>query len=62
VGETAGPEMSGQCGGGKTPPQISCRKDQPGSLGAEERPILFKKMGYAKVSTNTRRCTYGESN
>ena len=24
VGETAGPDLSGQCGGGKTPPQISC--------------------------------------
>jgi len=44
VGETAGPNMLGQCGGGKTPPQISCRKDQPGSLGTEEKPILFKKI------------------
>jgi len=35
VGETAGPDMSGQCGGGKTSPQISCRKDQPESLGTE---------------------------
>jgi hypothetical protein len=24
VGETAGPDLSGQCGGGKTPPQIRC--------------------------------------
>jgi len=24
VGETAGPDSPGQCGGGKTPPQISC--------------------------------------
>jgi hypothetical protein len=24
VGETAGPDLSGQCGGCKTPPQISC--------------------------------------
>ena len=24
VGETAGPDMSGQCGGGRTPPLISC--------------------------------------
>jgi hypothetical protein len=24
VGETAGPDVSGQCGGGKTPLQISC--------------------------------------
>jgi len=24
VGETAGPDLSGQCGGGKTPPWISC--------------------------------------
>jgi len=51
VGETAGPNVLGQCGGGKTPPQISCRKDQPGSLGTEEKPILFKKnIGYTKVS------------
>jgi hypothetical protein len=36
VGETAGPELvEGKCGGGKTPPQIRCRKDQPGSLGTE---------------------------
>jgi hypothetical protein len=32
VGETAGPDLSGQCGGGKTPLQISRRKDQAGSL------------------------------
>jgi len=24
VGETAGPDLSGKCGGGKTPPWISC--------------------------------------
>ena len=29
----------GQCGGGKTPPQIRCWKDQPESLGTEEKPI-----------------------
>jgi hypothetical protein len=28
VGETAAPDLSGECGGGKTPPQISRRKDQ----------------------------------
>jgi len=33
VGEPAGPDLSGQCGGGKTPPWIHCWKDQPGSLG-----------------------------
>jgi len=30
VGEPAGPDLSGQCGGGKTPPWIRCWKDQPG--------------------------------
>jgi len=29
--------LSGECGGGKTPPQISRRKDQAGRLGAEEK-------------------------
>jgi len=40
VGETAAPPLcksGGECGGGKTPPQISGRKDQPGSLGTEEK-------------------------
>jgi len=30
-------KSGGECGGGKTPPQISGRKDQPGSLGTEEK-------------------------
>jgi len=37
AGETAAPDLSGECGGGKTPPQISRRKDQAGSLGTEEK-------------------------
>ena len=37
VGETAAPDLSGECGGGKTPPQINRRKDQLGSLGTKER-------------------------
>jgi hypothetical protein len=37
VGETAAPDFSGECGGGKTPPQISRRKDQAGSPGTEEK-------------------------
>ncbi len=37
AGETAAPDLSGECGGGKTPPQISRRKDQARSLGAEEK-------------------------
>jgi len=32
--------LAGQCGGGKTPPQISRRKDQAGSLGTEENASL----------------------
>jgi len=49
VGETAGPNMLGQCAEGANlpaiasrsgdaggiPPQIRCRKDQPGSLGTK---------------------------
>ena len=31
------PLSGGQCGGGKTPPQISRRKDQAESLGTEEK-------------------------
>jgi len=40
VGETAAPSLcksGGECGGGKTPPKISGRKDQPESLGTEEK-------------------------
>jgi hypothetical protein len=37
AGETAAPDLSGECGGGKTPPQIRRRKDQAGSFGAEEK-------------------------
>jgi len=40
VGETAAPPLcksGGECGGGKTPPQISGGKDQPGSLGTEDK-------------------------
>jgi len=33
----AAPELSGECGGGKSPPQISRRKEQAGSLGTEEK-------------------------
>ena len=29
--------FGGKCGGGKTPPQVSCRKDQAGRLGTEEK-------------------------
>jgi hypothetical protein len=37
AGETAAPDLSGECGEGKTPPQISRRKDQAESLGTEEK-------------------------
>jgi len=37
AGETAAPDLSGECGGGKTPPKISRRKDQARRLGAEEK-------------------------
>ncbi len=37
AGETAAPDLSGECGGDKTPLQISRRKDPAGSLGAEEK-------------------------
>jgi len=37
VGETAAPDLSGECGGGKNPLQISRRKDQAGSLGTAEK-------------------------
>ncbi len=37
AGETAAPDLSGECGGGKTPLQISRRKDQAESLGTEEK-------------------------
>ena len=32
VGEAAAHDLSGECGGGKTPLQIRRRKDQAGSL------------------------------
>ncbi len=41
AGETAAPDLSGECGGGKTPLQISRRNDpaydRRESLGAEEK-------------------------
>ena len=37
AGETAAVDLSEGCGGGKTPPQISRRKDQAGSPGTEEK-------------------------
>jgi len=37
VGETAALDLSGECGGGKTPPQISRRKDQVPILGSGNR-------------------------
>ena len=39
AGEPAAPDLSGECGGGKTPPKISRRKDQAGRLGAEEKAL-----------------------
>ena len=48
VGETAAPpifvsydtDIGGECGGGRTPPQISRRKDQPGRLGTKEKASM----------------------
>ena len=37
VGETAAPDLSGECGGGKAPPQIGRRKDQAESLGTTDK-------------------------
>jgi hypothetical protein len=37
AGEPAAADLSEECGGGKTPPQISRRKDQAGSPGIEEK-------------------------
>ncbi len=37
AGETAAPDLSGECGGGKNPPWISRRKDQAVRLGTEEK-------------------------
>jgi len=39
VGETAAPDLSGECGEGKTPLQISRRKDQAGSLGTAKKTL-----------------------
>jgi len=39
VGETAAPDLSGECGEGKTSPQISRRKDQAGSLGTAKKTL-----------------------
>jgi len=50
VGEPAGPDLSGQCGGGKTPPWIRCWKDQPGSLGTEKKAIVFRSRGVMQRS------------
>jgi len=37
VGEAAAPDLSGECGGGKNPLQISRRKDQAESLGTTDK-------------------------
>jgi len=39
VGEAAAPDLSGECGGGKTPLQISRRKDQAESLGTTDKTL-----------------------
>ena len=39
MGETAAPDLSGECGGGKNPPHISRRKDHARRLGAEEKAL-----------------------
>ncbi len=44
AGETAAPDLSGECGGGKTPLQISHRKDQAGSLGTEEKTLRLRDI------------------
>ena len=42
--------LGGKCGGGKNPLQISLRKDQAGSLGAEEKTSWrsYTHFGYVK--------------
>ena len=40
VGETAAPPKVENAGGGRTPPQISRRKDQPGRLGTKEKASM----------------------
>jgi hypothetical protein len=40
VGETAAPPKVENDGGGRTPPQISRRKDQPGRLGTKEKASI----------------------
>jgi len=44
-GGTAAPDLSGECGEGKTPPQISRRKDQAGSLGLSPSRRLIRAGG-----------------
>jgi hypothetical protein len=39
AGETAAPDLSEECGGGKNPPQIRCRKDQAESLGTTDKTL-----------------------
>jgi hypothetical protein len=34
--------LRGECGGGKTPPQISRKKDQAGRLGTEEKVSMTR--------------------
>ena len=36
--------QAGECGGGKTPPQISRRKDQAGSPGTEEKTSRLRHI------------------
>jgi len=59
VGETAAPDVSGECGVGKTPPQISRRKDQAASLGTEEKAPYPDTALFLTPCIKTQECDWG---
>ena len=54
VGETAAPPQVENVGGGRTPPKVSHRKDQPGRLGIEEKISQPSHLDSADIRENSR--------
>ena len=54
VGEAAAPPQVENVGGGRTPPQVSHRKDQPGRLGIEEKISLASHLDSADIHRNSK--------
>ena len=49
MGETAGPNMLGQCGGGKTPRRYVAEKTSPEALELKKSPSSLRKYELCKA-------------